>query len=250
MIQYQTGGGVARITLNRPEKRNALNEEAISEISYAIAQSGQDPEVRVVLIAGAGQDFCSGMDIAMLDKNSDAGVLDYMDSAKKLADVFLALRRHPRPVVAAVRGRALGGGCGLATACDVVLAGESSQFGYPEVNIGFVPAIVMTLLRRSVSEKRAFDLLTSGEPVGAREAHHVGLISRVYPDTEFEAGVEAYLHSIIQKPASAIRLAKDLLYQIDAMPFEASLQAGVQVNAISRLTEDARQGFQKFTKKK
>lgn len=249
MTEYQVEGAVARITLNRPEKRNAINHAMLREIGEALERARADSSVRVVLISGAGQDFCSGMDIALLRETADSGVLEHMQLASSLGDLFRALRRHPKPVIAAVTGRALGGGAGIATACDVILAAESAQFGYPEVNIGFVPAIVMSMLRRSVGEKKAFHLLTSGEPVGAREALSLGLITRVYPDADFHASAAAYASALTKKGSSAIRLTKQLLYQIDGMGFDAAVDAGVQVNAIGRMTEDARRGFERFLKK-
>jgi methylglutaconyl-CoA hydratase len=248
LIDYRVVGEIARITLNRPEKRNAINDRLLGELSDSLKLAGLNKGVRVVLIGAAGKDFCTGMDIATLQETAAGDVLENMESAQRLAALFRALRSHPQPVIAAVRGRAFGGGCGLATACDVVLAAESAQFGYPEVNIGFVPAIVMVLLRRSVGEKRAFDLLT-GEPIHAAEALQIGMVTDVYTDSEFEAKVEAYALALAEKSASAVTLAKRLLYQIDNLPFDAAIEAGVQVNAIARATEDAQQGFQRFTKK-
>lgn len=247
MIDYQVAGAVARITLNRPEKRNALDDAMIANLTDALAEARS--ESRVVLISGAGHDFCSGLDLRQLQESAHAGVEEHLASAQALAEVYRALRRHPQPVVAAVRGRALGGGCGLANACDVILAAESAQFGYPEVNIGFVPAIVMSMLRRSVGEKRAFDLLVSGEPIGALEALEIGLITCVYPDPEFEAGVEAYVENLADKPATAVSLTKKLLYEIDGMPFQAAMEAGVRMNAVARMTDDARRGFERFSKR-
>ena len=159
----------------------------IAALGEALARSAQDAAVRVVLIAGAGKDFCAGIDLVALDKGNDAGALEHIESARRLADVLLAIRRHPRPVVAAVQGRALGGGAGIATASDLILAAESAAIGYPEVKIGFVPAMVAALLRRSVTEKRMFELLVSGEPVAAPEAKSIGLINQVFADAEFEA---------------------------------------------------------------
>ena len=159
-ILYAVDQGVARITLNRPEKRNALDAELISEVRDAVRTSARDESVRVVLVTGAGADFCSGADLSGLEQSFHAGVLDHMADARNMAELFVDMRHHPRPIVAAVRGRALAGGCGLATACDLILATESARFGYPEVNIGFVPAMVMAILRRSISEKRAFELIT------------------------------------------------------------------------------------------
>jgi methylglutaconyl-CoA hydratase len=249
-ILYSVDGAVARITLNRPEKRNALNDELIGALKDSLALAAEDEQVCVVLLAGAGQDFCSGADLAALDRSADAGVLEHLATARELADVFLAMRRHPKPVIAAVRGRAFAGGCGLATACDIILAAESAQFGYPEVKIGFIPAMVMAILRRSVSEKRAFELLTSGEPISAIEAHGIGLINRTFPDGEFESGVEAYVEGVATKSASAIRLTKRLLYHIDGMTFDAAIEAGTQANALARMTEDATRGIERFARKK
>lgn len=249
-ILYNVDGGVARITLNRPEKRNALNDEVIAILKDSLALAAEDEQARVVLLTGNGNDFCSGADLAGLDRTSEQDVMDHLGVARELAEAFLAMRHHPKPVVAAVRGRAFAGGCGLATACDVILAAESAQFGYPEVKIGFVPAMVMAILRRSVGEKRAFELLTTGDPIGASEALRIGLITRVFPDGEFEAGVEAYVAGLAAKSVSAVRLTKDLLYHIDGMTFDAAVEAGARTNALARMTEDARRGIEKFAKKK
>jgi methylglutaconyl-CoA hydratase len=249
MILYNVASGIACITLNRPEKRNALNPELITALKDALAASAKDDNVRVVLLAGAGKDFCAGMDLASLDRTADAGVLDHLETARHLADLFLAMRRHPRPIVAAVHGRALAGGCGLATACDLILAAESAQFSYTEIKIGFVPAIVMAILRRSVSEKRAFELIATGEMISAAEARAIGMINRVYPEAEFDAGVEAYVAELAAQPASAVGLSKRLLYHTDGMTFEAAIEAGVHGNTLARMTEDARRGIARFVKK-
>lgn len=249
MILYHAEHGVARITLNRPEKRNALNAAVIATLHESLARSARDPDVKVVVISGAGSDFCSGADLSGLDQTAGAGVITHLDTARAMADVFLAMRHHARPVVAVVRGRALAGGCGLATACDLIIANESAQFGYPEVKIGFVPAMVMAILRRSISEKRAFELIATGEIITAAQAHAVGLINRVYPDAEFEARAEDYITALAAKSTSAVALGKNLLYHMDGMTFDAALEAGVHGNALARMTEDARRGIERFVKK-
>ncbi|HEY9283415.1 MAG TPA: enoyl-CoA hydratase-related protein, partial [Pyrinomonadaceae bacterium] len=147
---------------------------------------------------------------------------------------------------AAVRGRALAGGCGLATACDLVLAARSARFGYPEVKIGFVPAMVMAILRRNVSEKRAFELVVRGTEIGAEEAERAGLINHVFDDDAFASGVEAYVHSFERASRSAVSLTKRLLYQMDGMNFDDALEAGVDVNTIARMTDDCRAGVARF----
>lgn len=249
MIDFTQDAGIARITLNRPEKRNALNPELIAALHEALERTAVDKTVRVVLVSGAGQDFCSGADLSGLDESADKGVLDHLATARTLADIYLAMRHHPRPIVAAVRGRALAGGCGIATACDLVLATESAQFGYPEVKIGFVPAMVMAILRRSVSEKRAFELIATGEIITAGQAHAVGMINRVYPDAEFDARVEDYVSTLAAKSTSAVSLGKNLLYHMDGMTLDAAIEAGVHGNALARMTADARRGIERFVKK-
>ena len=245
-LLYSVNAGIARITLNRPEKRNALNPELIAGLSEVLGNSARDTQVRVVLIAGAGRDFCAGLDIVTLNVADETGALGHLESARHLADLLLAIRQHPRPVVAAVHGRALGGGAGIATACDLIFTTESAALGYPEVKIGFVPAIVAALLRRSVTEKRMFELLTSGEPVTALEAKAIGLVNQVFADAEFEASVAAVVQSLAAKSASALSLTKQLLYQTDGLTLEKAIEAGVVMNAVSRSTEDARRGFAEF----
>ncbi len=248
-IIYSVDQAVARITLNRPDKRNALDDEIVAEFADALRAAGRDNRVRVVLLTGAGKDFCSGADLASLQRVSEAGVEESMASARVMGEMFVEMRRHPRPIIAAVRGRALAGGCGLATACDIILATESSQFGYPEVNIGFIPAMVMAILRRSVSEKRAFELITRGEIISASVAAEIGMINRIFPDEHFDAEVEAYIAQMAAKSASAVNLAKNLLYHMDGMTFETAIEAGIQLNAITRMTEDCKRGVERFLKK-
>jgi len=244
LILYQVEQGIARITLNRPEKRNALNPELIAEVTKAV--QGSD---RLIVLTGAGNDFCSGADLSGLHEAANADVLDHMASARAMAELFIAMRRYPHPIIAAVRGRALAGGCGLATAADIILAAESAKFGYPEVNIGFVPAMVMAILRRSVSEKRAFELITGGEVITAQTAFDYGLANRVFADETFDVDVEAFASRLASKSTSALMLSKQLLYHIDAMSFEAAIEAGVQTNAIARSTEDCKRGIERFLKK-
>ncbi len=248
-ILFEVGQGIARITLNRPEKRNALDAELISEVKDAVRVSARDENVRVVLIVGAGSDFCSGADLSGVQRTFESGVLENMADARNMAELFVEMRHHPHPIVAAVRGRALAGGCGLATAADIILAGESAKFGYPEVNIGFVPAMVMAILRRSVSEKRAFELITSGEIISAQSACDYGMINRVFADETYDLEVESYASRLAAKSASALTLSKRLLYHMDAMGFEAAIEAGVETNAIARMTEDMKRGVEKFLKK-
>ncbi len=249
LIAYAVAAGVARITLQRPEKRNALNPEMIAALREALARAAREPDARVVLLAGAGKDFCSGLDLKALDEAGGTGILDQLQGARLFGDLILDIRRHPRPVIAAVNGRAFAGGAGIATACDLILAAESASFGYPEIKIGFVPAVVSVLLRRSLGEKRAFELLAGGETISAGQAHALGLVSRVFADGEFTMGVDAFAADFAGKSASALALLKTLMNQTDGMPLEKAIEAAVQTNAVARMTEDAQRGFEKFVKK-
>lgn len=248
MILYSVNDAVARITLNRPEKRNALNDELIAEIKRGLKQASDDETVRAIVISGAGKDFCSGADLSALQKIAQASMSDNADDARSLLDLFLQIRQIPVPVVAAVRGRALAGGSGLATACDLVLASETARFGYPEVKIGFVPAMVLAILRRNVSEKRAFELITRGEEIDAAYAKEIGLINQVFSDDTFDDEVNAYLRRFTEVSRTAIALTKSLLYQVDGLPFLEALETGADVNVIARMTEDCQQGIAKFLK--
>jgi methylglutaconyl-CoA hydratase len=248
LIDYSAAGGVARITLNRPDKRNAITGEMMSALREALQRSEDDSTVRVLLIRGAGKDFCAGLDLSeVLQSAEDAP--SSLASARRLGHLYIAMRHHPKPIVAAVQGRALGGGAGIATASDLILAAESAQFGYPEVKLGFIPAIVTTMLRRAVHERQAMELAVTGEPVSAPRAYAIGLINRVYPDAEFDAAVEGYIAALAQTPATAMSLSKALLYQTDGMSFEASIEAGVQANVQARMTDDFKRGVERFLKK-
>ena len=248
-VLYSVEGAVARVTLNRPEKRNALNDAVIAGIKDGLKKASKDERVRVVVISGAGKDFCSGADLAALQKIANASVAENSEDARLLLDLFLLIRQLPIPVVAAVTGRALAGGCGLATACDLVLAASSARFGYPEVKIGFVPAMVMAILRRNVSEKRAFEMITRGAEISADQAKLFGLVNHVFPEENFEEAVNQYVSEFEKMSASAIGLTKTLLYQMDGMAFAEALETGADVNVIARLTDDCQQRIAKFLQK-
>jgi methylglutaconyl-CoA hydratase len=248
-VIYSVEGAVARVTLNRPDKRNALNDALIAGLKEALRRADSDEAVRAVVIAGAGADFCSGADLSALQKISESSIVENLEDAQSLMELFALIRRVRVPVVAAVRGRALAGGSGLATACDIVLAARSAVFGYPEVKIGFVPAMVMAILRRNVSEKRAFELITRGAQISADQAERIGLINQVFDDDAFDVNVEAYAREFEKASRSAVMLTKRLLYHMDGMTFDAALQSGAETNAIARMTEDCQKGIARFLKK-
>jgi methylglutaconyl-CoA hydratase len=248
-LLYEVVDAVARITLNRPEKRNALNDELIAELKDALAQAYRDQSVRCAILSGAGADFCSGADLSALQKISKASVAENLEDARSLMELFLLIRELRVPVISAVRGRALAGGCGLALACDMVLAERSARFGFPEVKIGFVPAMVMAILRRSASEKIAFELIAAGEEISAEQAFNYGLVNRVWEIDEFDTAVMEFAGKFRKLSRSAVALSKRLFYRTDAVAFEEALAAGVDINTTARMTEDCQKGIARFLQK-
>lgn len=251
VLRAGTAGGVRTLTLARPDRRNALDDELVTALSIELADAAAADDVRVVLLRGDGPDFCAGADLAALERiATESDPAANLADAESLGALLVAMRRHPKPIIAAVHGHALAGGAGLATACDLVIAHEDAVFGYPEVHLGFVPAMVMALLRRAVGEKVAFELVVRGERIGAGEALGLGLINRVVPDAEWEAGVVAYAAGIAERSATAVSLTKRLLYGMDGLSFEEAIARGAEVNVLARMTPDTRAGVRRFLEKK
>jgi len=248
-VLIETQNKTRIITLNRPEKRNALNDELIAALKDALREADADESLRAIVIRGAGKDFCSGADLSALQKIATASYEENVEDARSLAELFALIRSVRVPVIAAVHGRALAGGCGLALGCDLVVAGESARFGFPEVKIGFVPAIVAAILRRNLGEKKSFELLTQGFEFNAAEALQLGLINRVAPDDELTDAVMDFAGVYAGSSGSAVAMTKKLLYEIDGMEFSDAVEKGVVVNAEARMTEDCQKGIAKFLNK-
>jgi methylglutaconyl-CoA hydratase len=220
------------------------------EIVRGLESLAADPDSRVVLIEAEGDDFCAGADLDALEALLDAGREAQLEDARALGRIFTVIRHLSIPVVAAVRGRALAGGAGLASACDIVLAHPNASFGYPEVRIGFVPAMVMTILRRIVPERQAFDLAMTGRTVTATEAERLGLVSRIIAAEQFEAGVDDVCRTIAKSPPEAVRRTKKLFYELEGRPFESGIAHGAQANADARMTDEFRNGVRHFLQRK
>ncbi|MDX2207060.1 MAG: enoyl-CoA hydratase/isomerase family protein [Gemmatimonadales bacterium] len=246
MVRCELDEGVLTLTIDRPEKRNALSSLVLEGLAAGLAEAELDANARVVVIRGAGKDFCAGADLAELLESADRSVEENEQDALRLGELFIAMRHLPKPVVALVRGRALAGGAGLATACDLVLAAESARFGYPEIERGFVPAMVMTMLRRAVGEKQAFDLVATGRILTAAEAMVIGLVSRVIPDDDFEAATQGIIAALASRPLTAAALTKQLFVDLDGRSFRDSVMLGARVNALSRTTPEFRMAIASF----
>ncbi len=238
--------GVLTLMLDRPDKRNALNAAMVEALHQALERADLDAAVRVVLVRGAGKDFCAGADLDELLASADRSPAENEAAALRLGSLFTRIRRLPKPVVCAVQGRALAGGAGLATACDLVLAASGSRFGYPEIQRGFVPAMVMTILRRLTGEKAALDLVLTGRLLTAEEARALGLVSRVVPDVELEAEALALCRVMAGGSLTALALTKRLFHELDGLGFEEGIGLGARVNAAARAAPEFREAIARF----
>lgn len=245
-IRVEVADGIGRIILDRPEKRNALDRRGAEELLETLAALTPDEAVRVITLSATGPDFCAGADLAALESLLGASDEELRKDAEALGFVFTALRSLPKPVVALVHGRALAGGCGLANACDIVLAHADAQFGYPEVRLGFVPAMVMTMLTRTVGEKVAADLVLTGRTITAAEALRIGLVSRLLPADSFAADAEKIVHGLAKSPVTALAATKHLLYHLDALDFDAGMREAIAANVAARRTEGFQEGLRRF----
>ena len=247
LVLTELDDGVLTLRLNRPEKRNALNATVVDELLKSFVDASEDGEVRVIVLRSEGPDFCAGADLeAMEEMAGEADPLANLADAQRLGQLFVLMRRHSKPVIGAVQGHALAGGAGLATACDLVLAREDAEFGYPEINLGFVPAMVMALLRRTLGEKRAFELVARGQRIDAEEALELGLVNRVISEDDWDDEVADYAGELASHSKSALSLIKRLLYGMDELSFEEAIARGAEINALARLTPDTREGLQQF----
>ncbi|MGH9509908.1 MAG: enoyl-CoA hydratase/isomerase family protein [Terriglobales bacterium] len=250
-VQLAEADGVATITLNRPEKRNAISFELIDDLMAALS-AGRESAAQVVIITGAGQAFCSGMDLESLKTLSAAGrsYEDNLKDSETMARLFRSIYDFPKPTIAAVNGPAIAGGTGIATACDFTLASTNATFGYTEVRIGFIPAIVSSLLKRQVGEKHARDLLLTGRIFSAEEAYRMGLVTEVLEPEQLMPRARELAASIMENSPTSVRLAKALLSEYARAQLDREMKLGQEENARIRSTEDFREGVTAFLEKR
>jgi methylglutaconyl-CoA hydratase len=248
-IQIGYDAGVATITLNRPDKRNAISFELIEDLLRAFDEVSKSDAI-VAIITGAGKAFCSGMDLenlkALIGRPPDQDLQD----SKTMVRVFRELYEFPKVTIAAVNGAAIAGGTGLALLCDFTLAASDAKFGYTEVRIGFVPAIVSTFLLRQVGEKRARDLLLTGRIFGTEEAARLGLVNEVVPPETLMTRARELAATLIENSPASLRATKQLLTDHARAELDAQIEAAVRENAAIRRTADFREGISAFLEKR
>jgi methylglutaconyl-CoA hydratase len=248
-LQLAHDAGIVTLTLNRPDKRNAISFELIEELLNALNDIAQSP-ARVLILTGAGKAFCSGMDLDNLKQILGRPPEQSLKDSETMARLFRALYDFPKPTIAAVNGAAIAGGTGLATLCDFTLAVPEAKFGYTEVRIGFVPAIVSTFLLRQVGEKLARDLLLTGRLFDAAEAQRIGLINEVVPAEQLMTRAHGLASQLMENSPSSLRLTKRLLSEQARAELDAEISAAVQENASIRSTQDFREGISSFLEKR
>jgi len=239
----------ATLTLNRPDKRNAINPEMISELQTALDEI-EKKRVRVVIVTGAGKAFCAGMDLAMLQTIAKQSPQENQEDSRRIAKLFRRIWSFPRPIIAAVNGHALAGGCGIATLCDFTLAVSEAKFGYTEVRIGFLPAIVSVFLTRQIGDKRARDLLLTGRLVDAKEAQQLGLVSEIIEPERLMARASELADYLVEVSPGSLSRAKRLLVTSEAAGVDADLERAVLENARIRCTPDFKEGIASFLEKR
>jgi len=248
-LEIEEHGGIATVRLNRPEKRNALGPALLSEIQAAFSSLGARKDISVIILEGAGKAFCAGADLEYLEHMSGFSIQENHQDSLHLKTAFHAVYTCPKPVIAKVHGPAIAGGCGLATVCDFIIAGESAIFGYSEVKIGFIPAIVMVYLLRKIGDTKARRLLLSAENISANEAERIGLITQCVPDGELNNAVQTLAETLLNNSSSSMALTKDMLANLHGMSLEAGLNYAASMNAFTRMTDDCKHGIQSFLNK-
>jgi enoyl-CoA hydratase/carnithine racemase len=241
--------GVARVTLNRPAVRNALNLAMLTGLDAALRRLEDDPAARAIVLRGAGdRAFCAGADLKGVGERGTT--LQARESFGGLARILEYMSRMRTPIIAQVRGYALAGGCGLAAGCDVVVAADDAVFGLPEIKVGLLPLIVMAPILRAVGHKRAMLMILSGEPVSAREAYEMGLVSRLVPPGDLESAVSALATTLAGYSPTALGLAKEAASMVPDMEYGAALRYLREMITLVALSDDAREGIAAFFEKR
>jgi len=248
-IQLGLENSVATITLNRPEKRNAISFELIDDLSRALDEAAKSDAV-VLILTGAGKAFCSGMDLENLKGLLGRTPEQNLKDSETMVGLFRSLYEFPKVTIAAVNGPAIAGGAGLALLCDFTLAAPEARFGYTEVRIGFVPAIVSTFLLRQVGEKQARDLLLTGRIFGAEEAVRMGLVSEIVPAEHLISRARALAALLMENSPVSLLATKQLLTAHARAELDEQIEGAVRENAAIRTTADFREGISSFLDKR
>jgi methylglutaconyl-CoA hydratase len=248
-LKLEFDGALAVITLTRPDKRNAISSQMIDEL-LAVLADVQASSARVAILTGEGKAFCSGMDLDELRAIAMRTPAEHLEDSRRMARLFRTVYSFPKPLIAAVNGHALAGGCGLATLADFTIAVPDAKFGYTEVRIGFIPALVSVFLRRQIGEKRTRDLALTGRLFDAAEAQTMGLVNLVVPAVDLMAEARKLAATLIDASPTSLQRTKRLLVQFSEADLDREISMAVQENADIRSTPDFREGLASFLEKR
>jgi methylglutaconyl-CoA hydratase len=248
-LKLDYDAAIATITLDRPEKRNAISSQMIDDLLAALDDVEKNA-ARVLIITGSGKAFCAGMDLDGLRSIATQSPLENLKDSRQMAKMFHRIYAFPKPTIAAVNGAAIAGGCGIATLADFTLAAPEAKFGYTEVRIGFIPALVSVFLRRQIGDKQARDLLLTGRIVDAAEAYRLGLVTEVVPADKLAARSHEVAASLLAASPTSIVNTKRLLLQQDEAALQTDLERAIHANAEIRATPDFREGLASFLEKR
>jgi methylglutaconyl-CoA hydratase len=248
-LEINVQNRIAEIILNRPEKRNALNPTLVEELKEAFIRF-RDDDSRVIILKARGKVFSAGADLDYLQQLQNNTYEENLEDSSRLKELFGLIYSHPKITIAQVEGAALAGGCGLATVCDFTFSVPEAQFGYTEVKIGFIPAIVMVFLLRKIGEAKSRQMLLTGDLINAQQALNMGLISGIF---EPEA-IAGEVHSLAARLAKAtspqsIALTKQMIASVQSMPWSEGIQYAAEQNAHARATDDCKKGIAAFLNK-
>ncbi len=250
LVEYSVAKRVGYITLNRPDKRNALSHDLINELKSTFIKAENDPDVKVVVLNANGESFCAGADLAYLQQLQNFSYDENLADSNHLKELFLKIYSLKKVVIAQVQGHALAGGCGLANVCDFTFAVPEAKFGYTEVKIGFIPALVAVFLVRKIGEQKARHLLLTGEIIKAEEALKLGLVTKVVSREELNTAVFDFAqHLIRSNSAQSMELTKQLISAVQGLSLEDALNLAASMNAKARATDDCKRGIAAFLNK-
>ncbi len=253
-LHTHTDAGIHTILRNRPEKRNALNHQLIADLTHALESFAASPTCHVVILSGAGSAFCAGLDLqhlgAMIQHSGASATEDYLLDAQRIATLFRTIYTLPKPTIAAVNGPAIAGGMGIATLCDFTLAVPEAKFGYTEVRIGFIPAIVSAFLRTQLGEKACRDLLLTGRILSAEEARTLGLVTRIVPEPDLIAEAKALAQRLLRNSPAAIASTKRLLNRFSDRSLPDDIEAAIRASVDARSSADFHEGVTAFLEKR
>ena len=250
MVTYELNNRVAYITLNRPEKRNALNPEMVTLLNENLDKAALDNECKVVVLQSMGDAFCAGADLAFLQQLQQNSYDENLADSEHLMRMFKRIYQHPKMIIAKIQGHALAGGCGLATVCDYSIAVPEAKFGYTEVKIGFIPAIVKVFLIRKIGEGKAREILLTGQVFDALRALNLGLINEVVSADELDDRIQEFVEQIcLQTSSQSIALTKEMIDEVQNKTLDEALNYAATMNAKARATVDCKKGIQSFLNK-